>query len=510
MRCDLGSNRADNGPRTRDPHRAVGTRTVSGQPLLFGLEGAMEPSIRRGAARLLLLAVGFICLAGPLMAPDGAAAGVPSQADLGLAKSVNDATPNVGENVTFTVVLTNNGPDTATHVSVHDQLPAGLTFVSATPSQGTYNSGTGTWTVGTVATSTPQVLQIQATVTSPSALTNSATIAGADQSDVNPGNNTANATVTPQQADLSLTKIVSDPTPNVGDNITFTLTVGNSGPDTATGVSVQDSLPAGLTFVSAAPSQGTYNPTTGTWAVGTVTVLDPPPTLALTATVTSPNAQTNSASVSGDQFDPDPGNNSASAAETPQQADLGLTKVVSNPTPNVGDNITFTMTVGNSGPDTATNVTVNDQLPAGLTFVSSSPSQGTYNSGTGIWTVGTVTTSAPQTLQIQATVTSSDARTNIATASGDQFDPDTSNNTASATETPQQADLGLTKVVSDATPEAGENVTFTVTLASNGPDTATNVSVHDQLPAGLSFVSAVPSQGTYSPGTGTWAVGTVT
>ena len=108
-----------------------------------------------------------------------------------------------------------------------------------------------------------------------------------------------------------------------------------------------------------------------------------------------PAAATNTATITAaDQFDPDLGNNTAIATETPQQADLALAKTVSNPTPNVGDSITFTITLTNNGPDTATNVTVNDLLPAGLTFVSGTPSEGTYDPTTGIWTVGTVAVAA--------------------------------------------------------------------------------------------------------------------
>jgi len=64
-------------------------------------------------------------------------------------------------------------------------------------------------------------------------------------------------------ADLSVTKTVSDATPNVGDQITFTVTLNNAGPDDATGVQVTDLLPAGLSFVSATPGQGTYDSNTG-------------------------------------------------------------------------------------------------------------------------------------------------------------------------------------------------------------------------------------------------------
>src|SRR5262249_36820510 len=146
----------------------------------------------------------------------------------------------------------------------------GLDFVSAMASQGGYDNTSGVWTVGTVASGTPQRLQIQARVVSAAAQTNTAAIDHADQFDPNPGNNTGSTTETPQQADLSVSKRVSNPTPNVGDVITFTITLANAGPDSATNVTVRDPLPAGLDFVSAAPSLGNYDSTTGLWTVGTL------------------------------------------------------------------------------------------------------------------------------------------------------------------------------------------------------------------------------------------------
>src|SRR4029453_1108057 len=98
--------------------------------------------------------------------------------------------------------------------------------------------------------------------------TNTATIMDADQFDPNPGNNTNTADMDPQAADLLLIKSVSDATPNVGDQITFSVTVVNNGPNAATGVQVTDLLPAGVTFATATPGQGTYNSTTGLWDVG--------------------------------------------------------------------------------------------------------------------------------------------------------------------------------------------------------------------------------------------------
>src|SRR5205807_1320526 len=321
----------------------------------------------------------------------------------------------------------------------------------------------------------------------------------ADEFDPNSGNNSASATETPQQADLALAKTVNNTTANVGDTITFTVTLSDNGPNSASNVQVSDLLPAGLSFVSANPSQGTYNSGAGVWMVGSVTVTTPV-TLQILAQVVSTGPQTNTAAISrADQFDPNLNNNSASATETPQQADLVVIKTVNNPTPNVGDNLTFTITLSDNGPNTATNVQVTDLLPAGLSLVSATPSQGSYNSGSGVWTVGTVDTLSARTLTLSALVVSSAPRTNTATITrADQFDPNANNNSSSASETPQQADLGLSKAVNNGTPNVGDVITFTVTLSNQGPNTATNITVHDPLPAGLTLMAASPSQGAYN------------
>ncbi len=458
----------------------------------------------------------------------------PRVADISLTKTVNNATPNVGENVTFTITAANAGPNDATNVTVGDTLPTGTTYVSDTPSQGAYNNGTGVWTVGTIANGANASLQIVASVNSTGAKTNTAQVTAADQadSDSTPNNNVSTeddqsaVVVTPQIADLSLTKIVSNATPNVGGNVTFTITVSNAGPNSATNVAVADSLPAGTTFVSSTPSQGTYSNATGVWTVGTIANAGNA-TLQIVASVDSIGIKTNTAQVSGaDQADSDSTPNNSVAAEddqasvslTPQVADLSLIKTVSNATPNVGQNVTYTITASNAGPNSATNVSVTDLLPAGMTFVSNTPSQGTYNSTTGVWTVGTIANAGSATLQLVATVASVGIKSNTAQVrTADQADPDSTPNNSVAAEddqatvslTPQIADLSLTKTADTATPNVGANVAFTLTLANAGPNSATNVTVTDLLPAGLTFVSNTPSQGTYNSTTGVWTVGTV-
>jgi uncharacterized repeat protein (TIGR01451 family) len=222
--------------------------------------------------------------------------------------------------------------------------------------------------------------------------------------------------------------------------------------------------------------------------------------------VVSPNPITNVAAIShADQFDPMVSNNAATVAQTPQQADLRMAKTVSNSTPLVGDVVTFTVTLTNAGPDAVTDVLVTDLLPAGLAFASATPGQGTYAAGTGLWDVGAVANGGTATLTLLARVVSPAAQTNTAAVSAaDQFDPNTGNNAASATETPPAADLAVKKVAAPVRVVVGHLVTFTITVRNLGPGTAPGVVVADKLPAGLAFVSAKPSQGTYSAATGQW------
>lgn len=116
--------------------------------------------------------------------------------------------------------------------------------------------------------------------------------------------------------------------------------------------------------------------------------------------------------------------------------DLSITKTISNSSPDFGSNVTFTITATNNGLSPATGVSVTDLLPSGYTFVSATPSTGSYVSSTGIWTIGAMANSAIATLTIVATVKSSGTYTNVATITGTENDPLLTNNTASAMPVP--------------------------------------------------------------------------
>lgn len=121
---------------------------------------------------------------------------VAAAADIRITKAVSDATPGVGTNVTFTVAARNLGPNNATGVQVRDVLPAGVTFVSATPSQGAYSTGTGIWNIGNLATGATVTLQITVTVNTTNSVINMAVRIAGTPADFDPANNSASARVT--------------------------------------------------------------------------------------------------------------------------------------------------------------------------------------------------------------------------------------------------------------------------------------------------------------------------
>jgi uncharacterized repeat protein (TIGR01451 family) len=132
---------------------------------------------------------------------------VPQQADLQLTKAVDNPQPTVGGTVTFTFVIHNKGPDTATGVVVGDPFPAGLTFVGAgVPSQGVFDPATGVWAVGTLAPGATASLQVVALVTAPGPIINQA-FASADQFDPDLADNMGAAGLTAMQSAATISKL---------------------------------------------------------------------------------------------------------------------------------------------------------------------------------------------------------------------------------------------------------------------------------------------------------------
>ncbi|WP_309233801.1 hypothetical protein [Conexibacter sp. W3-3-2] len=420
-------------------------------------------------------------------------------ADLTLTKVADKASVVIGETVVFTLTAKNEGPSTATSVTITDALPTGLQFVSSTPAC-TIDpvSGTLSCPVGTLARGASRTVEITARAMASAATTtvrNTATVAG-QQADPTPGNNAADASVAVAGADLRVVKTLDGPAaPRTGDRVTYTVKVENRGASRATGVVLRDALPDGLSAVTTDGGAAcTVDGTQLTCAVGALAAGDTY-TVKVSGTVKAGQTTlTNTASASGNEADPDTSNNTDQVV-TPVAAAADL-KVVKRADPaqvSPGDQLDYFFVTTNDGPDTATSVTVTDVLPAGVTYVSGAP--GCNESA------GTVTCSYAQPIlpgtsrqtgfTVRVAATASGTIRNTATVASPVFDPDTTNNTDTiATTVLDVADVAITKTADRTTATAGDTVTYTLKATNAGPATARDVVITDTLPPGVHYASA--------------------
>ena len=187
-----------------------------------------------------------------------------------MTKVVDNATPNVGDTVTYTVTVTNNGPTAIPSIVLTDALPSGLTEGAVMASIGTWSSPN--WTVGSLAPGVTETITIEALVDAGqggNTLVNTVTKTHVGIDDLDSTTDDPSESITITSSDLVTIKTVSAPsglTYDEGETVTYTITVTNSGDD-ATGVSLVDNLPVGVTYVSD-NGMGAYNDGSGVWTIG--------------------------------------------------------------------------------------------------------------------------------------------------------------------------------------------------------------------------------------------------
>jgi uncharacterized repeat protein (TIGR01451 family) len=430
-----------------------------------------------------------------------------AQADLSITKTDAPDPVDGGDALTYTLTVTNAGPDPASNVVVTDTLPPGTTVVTIGSTQGSCSSPSEmpmTCTLGGLAAGASATVTIVVTSPVSGTLTNTGNVTS-DTPDPDAGNNSATATTTvdPREADVSITKAAAPDPVDVGDNLTYTLMVTNRGPSTAANVVVTESVPVGAVVNSIATTQGVCDTTVefsfdcrlGDLAANATATI----TVVVTPDLDGP--LTNVASVDSATSDPDTTNNSATVVTTVlrrQEANLSVTKT-DTPDPAIqGDEVTYTVTIVNNGPDTAANVVVTDNT-VGIPFVfrSVQASQGTCAGG--VCQLGAMAAGASATVTVLVAPLEAGTLVNTATVASDTFDPDAANNTATENTTvrARQADLSITKIDDPDPVFAGSELTYTLTIANAGPDTALNVVVTESIPPeSVVVVSATTSQGT--------------
>ncbi|MET3020443.1 choice-of-anchor L domain-containing protein, partial [Flavobacterium hydatis] len=176
-------------------------------------------------------------------------------------------------------------------------------------------------------------------------------------------------------------------------------------------------------------------------------------------------------------------------------ADLSVKKEVVGVAKKVGDEATFLISAYNAGPYAATGVKVNDLLPSGYTFVSATPSVGTYNSGTGLWDIGALANRGNATLTVKGILKAKGDYNNIAKITGNEDDPDPLNNVSSSQ--PVKAPVANNDSVNTI---GGTAVTIAVTTNDTDSDGTINVATVDldPLTPGIQTTFTVAGEGSYS------------
>jgi uncharacterized repeat protein (TIGR01451 family) len=452
--------------------------------------------------------------------------GSAAQADLSVTNTASPNPVSAGNNITYTQTVFNAGQASAAAPVFTETLPAGTSAVSLTGPAGwtcVLATRTCTDTAAMTANSTANfvfVVSVPSTVASGTSLPQTDSVTSTT-TDPNGANNSVTVnTLVADTADLSVTNTPSPVPVLAGGTITYTQVVTNSGPSTATSVSLTETVPANTTAQTLTGSGawtcnvGTLTCTNPSFAAGSATITY---TVLVTAGTAAGTAINQTASVSSAVSDPNSSNNTATASDVVAlgtQADLVVANSASPSSVAAGSNITYTQTVTNKGPAIASGASFTQSTPPNTNFRSITPPAGwTCGTTPAVGGTGAITCNATSTLAVNSTGTftlvlqvntGTPSGTNItdtATATATNIVPNLTTNTASATVVVANANSADMAIVKTATPNPvteGTPLIYSLAVTNNGPASATNVTVTDTLPSSVTYLSSTSTVGTCS------------
>lgn len=384
---------------------------------------------------------------------------VAQSVDLFVKKYVNNTSPDFGEIIKWSVVVSNNGPDIATNVQVNDLLDDGLIFVKSSSTKGNYDVKSGIWTIDSLAPETDETLNIYCKVNKIGKILNFVSV-NSTQYDWNESNNHDNESVNAVKiADLSVIKLINNSNPNYNDLIKWTIIVSNKGPNMATGVIVNDLLPKSVEYISSYLSKGFYNPVNGIWDVGNLNAGEKLQ-LNIVSKIVKTGDITNVVNVKGNEKDSNLTNNHfKKSVHVKPAADLSIEKSVSKQEVNINDLIEYVIEITNNGPDSAENIKVSELLNPNLKVISFESTKGNFNNTNNVLTIDSLVNGEKVRLTINAAANVWGKFENKVAVSSDTFDYDKSNNQD-----------GTSVFVSENTTEKIENPvndTYLLVLAKN-------------------------------------------
>ncbi len=407
-----------------------------------------------------------------------------------------------GGSLAYTLTVTNTGSSADTMVTVGDPLPSQVQFANQSQTSGpaftlSEMNNTVNDSIASLAAGASATIVINTTVGG--LLTNGTVVSDTAGAGDNGGSTTSPTATTTVNNDADLAVSVSGPSSVIaGSDLTYALTLTNNGPQSAVSVQLQDALPAGETFVSQnqvsgpsltlTQSNGTVNDGIASLPSGASATIDL--VAQVGAGVAGNTTLSDTATVSASSYDPNSANNSSTAQTTVQpQANLAVS--VSAPASVIaGNDLTYTVTVSNSGPLAAQDVTVASSLPAGLTLEGQSQTSGPdftlgQNGNTVSDTITSLAAGASATFTVTGLTASSLANNSSLGSTVTVTGTNSPSASASATTTMQtQADVQI-GMTGPATAGAGDSVNYTLTVTNNGPSDAQQVTVTDALPEGL-------------------------
>ncbi len=403
------------------------------------------------------------------------AGGASDKAVLGITKT-GPATANINATATYTITVTNSSETiTATSLTVKDTIPSGMSYVSSSP-VGTLSGNQVTWNLGSLAPLDSTTLSLTLQATQAGHWTNRATASSAEGISVEATAVTDVGTTN----QVSLTK-TGPAQVNQGANAVYTIVATNTGGTTLTNAVVNDTIPAGMSYVASSPAASVVG-NTATWNLGSLTA-GASSTLTLTLRGNTAGTWTNSASFNCTQ------GVTATAQATTVVASTGQVSLTKTGPAQVnqGANAVYTIVATNTGGTTLTNAVVNDQIPAGMAYVASSPAASVVGN-TATWNLGSLTAGASSTLTLTLRGNTAGTWTNSATFSCTQG----ITATASTTTVVVPAPSGMTMSTTDTTdPVAVGNLTTYVITATNQGNTALhNLAIVNAISPLMTFVSA--------------------
>lgn len=427
---------------------------------------------------------------------DTASTTILTAADLSITQSDTPDPTYLGDVVTYTVTVNNNGPSYARNVIVTDDIVGSMNIVDASPAC-SISGNSISCALGTMVVGATEEITVTARSSGHFNISRTATATANATSDTSdPSANTAVETTTIlPHADLALGKTAFPNPIAAGETMTYTLVVTNWGPSDALGVELTDTLPATVTVGAVNSTQFSCSGTTTISCSSGILYAYTVSEVTIVVTPTQTGTLVNSAFITATTpaIDRDMQNNTASiAVPVTLRTDVGVAMAAAPEPVVAGETMTFTLTATGYGPSTADNVIVTDILPSELTFVSASA--GCSVSGQTVsCLMGNLGTGDQAVATIQARV--SPAATgivlNTATVASDLFDENTANNTASTSSTiATSADLRLT-LADDPDPNyGGGTVVYELMVTNDGPSDAQDVVLTETLPADFSVASA--------------------